>query len=499
MNQLGRDNTPRWSEVTQAVKRHKPSELLPKLASMAATLDNYSHDISRGSISPWAIAALARESILYGSEMRSKPVTEKTLPRLFNLFNTAGRTDGRSRRDLQLIMGAYMYEQIKFQVSPLYEIARTYLLFVDQQLDDSRLPQRDWHDVFGMSLQERMQAVFAIAVAMEENGGQISSTDGILPDDLAGKIGLTNEQFERTINDLTTTIQHARDAFAQKNELGELQKRFAVSPLARYPLIDLQNGSLVAPQHFYILQTMTIGNLFYRGTETWEGFSEELGKRVEAYTGLQLGYAGFDQVIPEIDYGTKSPMLSIDWFAQIEDTVLLIECKSAKISADAIAGSTRIDTVLENCIGRARKQIKTSSELILSEHPKFHEIPKDLKQIGLIVTAEPIHCANAKDFHGHLTDPGIPCLAVSLRELESLTALGATRMVQVICDIVNDSGEQEPWSVQNAINKSLKPEEIPENRLILKAYERFVLPNLPHSEQIGTGWSEHGRSAHIGG
>lgn len=487
MNQLVLENTPSWNEVTQAVRKLNRSELLHRLAATATNLDNYSHNMSREFISPWGIAALARESILYGNELRSKPVTVKAFIELFNLFNVAGKADGCSRRELQLIMGAYMYEQIKFQMTPQYEIARTYLLFGDQQLAAPHLPQLDWHDVFGMSLQERMQAVFAISVAMEENGGTITQTDGILPKDLACKIGLTNEQFERTVKDLTATIQNAREAFPPNAELGELQKRFAPSPLARYPLIDLGNGTLVAPQHFYILHTMTIGNLFYRGTKTWDGFPEELGKRVEAYTGLQLKSAGFDKVLPEIDYGYKSPMLSIDWFAQIGDTVILVECKSAKIPAEAIAGSARIEKVLENSIGKARKQIKTSSQHILKEHPKFHEIPKNLNQIGLIVTAEPIHCANAKDFHGHLTDPGIPCLTVSLRELEILTALGADRMVRVIADIVNDPGEAEPWVVQNAINKHSGLEAIPENRLILEAYERFVLPHIQDAESINRG------------
>lgn len=422
--------------------------------------------------------------------MRSIPVTEKALDRIFNLFNEAGDTKGLSGRELHLMIGAFQHEQYQYQQTPFHELARTYLLFIEQELDDPRYPQRDWRDVFGVSLQERMQAVFVISVAVELNGGLFDRTifnqaSKVSWLELADLMGMKDGQFQLTVDDLTATIQQAQEYCFRNKELEAHLKRFSLNPLARYPLIDLGSGPLVAPQHFFIRQTMTVSSLFFRGCETWkDDFAKELGFRVEAYTGSQLEYAGFKKLLPEISYGKKKETkLSIDWFALTDDTVLLIECKSAKIPQSALAGSTSMEDLMTRSVGKAREQLKTSSELIIEEDPNFSEIPKELNQIGLIVTAEPIRCANDIEFHGHLVDPGIPCLAVSLRDLEMLTALGAQRMVKVVSDIVSGPNS-ESWNNHDLILHYAKPEGVPENRIIADAYEKFILPFAP-SETLG--------------
>ena len=224
------------------------------------------------------------------------------------------------------------------------------------------------------------------------------------------------------------------------------------------------------PQPFYLSHTLSVGNLYYRGLKAWKNFSSELGYRVEAYVGKQLEYAQFEQVLPEIDFGTKSPEHSIDWFAIFDDTVLLIECKSAKITKQALEGDPYTTyELLKTYIGQARIQLKKSSELVLNEHEKFRGIPKHLKQIGLIVTAEPIHSANDSMFVGELEDPGIPCLAISLSDLETLTVLGAEKMVEIISKVIEDP----TWNIHNDIVKYLPNEGVPSNQILTKAYEKF--------------------------
>lgn len=467
---------PEWSAMGQAVRRHKPSELLPALAKESYRLGEEAFHPLNKHYSQWAFAGLARESMQYGTELRSIEVSPKALARMLNLYHNAHSIEGVPREEKYLMIGSYQYEQYKFQLSMFSEIARTYLLFCDPDLrvDPDKAPQRDWLEIFGMSLEDRLQAVASIEAVMLAVGGRLKKEDLSILEEHPNYSDVRIEKLMQTLEDLTTTVEGSRELSSKVPGLPEHLKRFALNPLTRYPIVDIGEGILVAPQPFYLMHTLSVGNLYYRGLKAWKNFSAELGYRVEAYVGKQLEYAQFERVLPEIDYGTKSPNLSVDWFAIFDDTVLLIECKSAKISQPALSGDpVKTHELLEKSIDKARGQLKKSSELVLSEHPKFRAIPKHLKQLGLIVTTEPIHCANDSMFTGNLQNPGIPCLAISLGELERLTALGSEKMVQVISKVIDGP----TWSVHNAINEHLPEEGAQTNQILADAYDKFY-PDL---------------------
>lgn len=463
---------PEWSAVRQAVRRHKPSELLPALATESYRLGEKAFDPVNNQYSQWAFAGLARESMQYGTEFRSNKVTPRAMAQMLYLYGVADSIEGVPQEEKYLMIGSYQYEQYKFQLSISSEIARTYLLFCDPdlQVDPIKAPQRDWTEIFGMSLEERLQAVALIEAIMRGVGGRLKKEDLSVLEDHPAYSEVRIDKLKQTLEDLTTTVKCSREMASQVPGLPEHLKRFALNPLTRYPIVDIGEGILIAPQPFYLMHTLSVGNLYYRGFKAWKNFSSELGHRVEAYAGKQLEYAQFEKVISEIDYGTKSPKLSVDWFAIFDDTVLLIECKGAKISQPALSGDPdKTYKLLEKSIDKARGQLKNSSELILGEHEKFRAIPKYLKQLGLIVTTEPIHCANDSMFTGNLQDPGIPCLAISLGELERLTALGAEKMVQVISKVIDGP----TWSVHNAINEHLPEDGAQTNQILADAHDKF--------------------------
>ena len=467
---------PAWSAVGHAVRQHKPSELLPALAKESYRLGEKAFHPLYNRYNQWAFAALARESMQYGTELRSKTVTPKAMDRMLYLYGVADSIEGVPREEKYLMIGPLQYEQYKFQLSMFREIARTYLLFCDPdlQVDPQKAPQRDWTEIFGMPIEDRLQAVASIEAIMLAVGGRLKKEVLSILEEHPNYSDVRIEKIMRTLEDLTTTVEGSRELARQVPGLPEHLKRFALNPLTRYPIVDIGEGFLVAPQPFYLMHTLSVGNLYYRGLKAWKNFSAELGYRVEAYVGKQLDYAHFEQVVPEIDYGTKSPNLSVDWFAIFDDTVLLIECKSAKISQAALSGDPdKTYELLKKSIDKARRQLKKSSELVLSEHQNFSAIPKHLKQLGLIVTTEPIHCANDSMFTGNLEDPGIPCIAISLGELETLTALGAEQMIQVISKVIDDP----TWNVHNAINAHLPEEGVQTNQILSDAYDKFY-PDL---------------------
>jgi hypothetical protein len=476
MTTWARERKVRYGEFRQSVRRHAPSELLPVLAEIAVSQKDFEFDSSWRHVAPWAIAAVARESMLYGNEFRTRPVSDRALRQIFSLFNQANSGIPQGD-DLILMMNGFFYEQFHYQDSPINDLARTYLLLIDTKISSDRsFPERDWKALLGLSLEESMQTTFAIFVAAKSNNGAYDPTwperdkwSEIHPSLNPGKVNTTVQR-------LTCTVEQAKGDNDKVAKVPAHLERFGYNPLTATPLVDLGTGRFIAPQFHLILRTMLIESLYYQACSEWGvSFAEELGLRVEAYTGRQLQYAGFETVRPEIEYG-RDRRKSVDWFVVTDKMVVLFECKSAKLPLDARAGSRKMVDILDRAVGKARKQIKNSADLIRSKHRDFHEIPDDRKMLGVIITAEPIYCANDPEFYDQLPNTGIPTIAVSLKELEILCQLGSKRMLDVLVQIV-DHPEFITWSVENAIREIVDGSELTHNNgLVEDAFDKFVMP-----------------------
>lgn len=76
-----------YSDFLQRVRRHRPSELLPALATTAVQFferDAWATDEVR---LPWAIAAAAKASVVAGNEFRSSGVSEKVVFEIRAAYN----------------------------------------------------------------------------------------------------------------------------------------------------------------------------------------------------------------------------------------------------------------------------------------------------------------------------------------------------------------------------------------------------------------------------
>ncbi|MCO4237159.1 hypothetical protein NG702_06935 [Pseudarthrobacter sp. MDT3-28] len=465
------NRTVRMSEYRQAVRRHAPSELLPKIAMIASKLREYEFDPSWKLFSPWGAAAIARDSLVYGTEYRSTPADERALRKIFRLFNQAegGIPEGK---ELWLMMTAFLYEQGHYQDTPLHDIARTLVLLRDTPISAPEIPDRDWTEILGVDLEQWLIIVFALATATKGGGGRF---DPASPErDAWQKLNpaLSSHLVNVVVQQLVCTPREFRERTLSAPDVAEHLGRFAYNQLNSTPLIDFGDETVVAPQYLLILRCMLIENIFYRATRKWKVFPEELGYRVEAYTGRQLEYAEFTDIQPEITYGRENKK-SVDWLVSHEDTVLLIECKAAKQNLDVRAGGLGALEYLESRVGKARDQIAKTLKLINGDQEEFTKY-KGLDSIGLIVTAEPVHMANESTFIEGLPQTGCPTLVVSLRELEILCHLGADEMIRTLRTIVSDPAFN-TLSAVHAIRQVADPDRmLTHNRIIEEAFDKTV-------------------------
>lgn len=461
----------RLGEYRQAIRRHAPSELLPQVARIASQLKEYEFDPKWNLYSPWAAAAIARDSLLFASEHRSAPADVKALKKIFRLFAQAENGVPQDT-ELWLMMTAFIYEQGHYQDTPLHDISRTLLLLKDTQISAPEIPDRDWKEVLGVELEQWLMALFAISTATKGALGLFDANSPERDNWEALNPVLTKEVIDACLQRLVCTPTEFREKSQVVPKVAPHLARFAFNQLNSTPFIDFGAGPLVAPQYLLLLRSMLVENIFYRATEKWKLFPEELGYRVEAYTGRQLEYAGFDNISPEIVYGPEKKK-SVDWILTHGNVLLLVECKAAKQSLDVRAGGLGALDFLSSRIGKARDQIRNTLALIEDGQPEFTRY-RGFEAIGLIVTAEPVHSTNETMFTQGLPPTNCPTLVVSLKELEILCHLGSEEMVRTL-QVITGGSDANIFSVEHAIRQIADPAKMATHNLIIEdAFDRTL-------------------------
>lgn len=473
----------RYADFRQAVRRHAPSEILAFLSARAAAKQplamGWDEEWAQG-YPPWVYAAIAREAILYGNEYRRAKVDEEIFRQLRNLMTESH--DAHPDRDGNpvALLGGYAYEQFPYQTSIMEEIARPYLLMTSESGDRSgQSPTEGWERILGGTIDQALGASFIFYVGVMRNGffdprwfdeKWFDPISEVVPVHVARAV----------LNLLTATVDEAKEDGRAAPALPAHLQRFAYNPLIRTPLIDLGDGPRHAPQPQFILRAISTENLYYRGIREWAGanFAGTLGMQVQDYTGRQLRHTGRLEVIEEFRWHKNKTggIDSSDWFLITPQLTILIECKSARMSMAAKAGSTDGLSRANAVLGKAYKQLKANADEIRSSNPAYSHIPSDRPLMGFVVTVEPFYMANAQPVRATLPDPGMPVLTVSLREIEKLSVLEPTALGDALHRIIDDP-ELYEWQLSKSLEKVL-PESRgqSENALILDAYERTFLP-----------------------
>ena len=126
--------------------------------------------------------------------------------------------------------------------------------------------------------------------------------------------------------------------------------------------------------------------------------------------------------------------------------VVLVECKSAGLSIDALAGGGRFDVLVQRAIVESRRQIDRTAEQIRTRTPGFEAIPADRPIVGIVATSDPFFMANAGlEEYGSM---GVtPSMVASVRSIEHLT----TRQdaIEVLLRVFGDE-ERRRWDFEQA-------------------------------------------------
>lgn len=415
---------------------------------------------------PWAMAAIARESILYGNEHRHGVVDERTIPTLVRTFGDT--YDELGDPSIASIMTPLAYEQFPYQESGFEEMARVAALLEDPSLG----PSIAWPEIFGMELREAVRAAFILRVWVAHNEGRFDST--ILDMEHMQEVftrAAPRMQIETLALALTSSIEEAREANAAVPALGAGLQRFAFNPLIARPLVDLGSAGVWAPQTVLVDRVLYPANLYYRGIAKWgTAFADTLGARTEAYVGRQLGLvAPPSDLHSEITYWEgKDKKKSVDWIWVTPRAVLLVECKSGRLTLGARAGEASLPNLVHRYLVHARDQIDRTAALIRAQTLPFDQFPIDRPIIGMAVTAEPFYLGNSTlvEYGSPSTTPSI---AVSLRELEHWVCLPADEAIGKLLEVLTDD-ERRTWALSQALCDVAKPLR---NPILDKAWHEF--------------------------
>ena len=450
-----------FNEFRQAVRRYRPSDLLPALAVLAIAGDEPPFDARfLASAPPWGIALAARESILWGNEYRRDTVSADRLRRLFNAHNNIYEDRGGAASGVLPILTRVVYEQFPYQESIFEEVSRSHALLVDGigHIDAEVLDNGAWERLLGAPLGQVVGATFFLQVAATKNAGWFDHK-WLDHSDMQGIYARwPRAVIERRAAELSSDFAHFKVAYEAVPHPPKGYERYAFNPLTAQPFVRMPDGRLLAPQPRLILRTVSPGALFYRGIKEFgEPFARDLGKLTEWYVGEQL--ASIDEAVelhPEIVYG-KPERKSIDWFLVLPSVVVMFEVKSARFGVLDRAAVDGFEAKTKTLLDKATTQLNRSSDALDKRVPAFSNIPHDRPRIGIVVTGEPYYLANSPWMRDLLKESPFPTLTASLRDIEFLASLPLDEVERQLVEIAHDP-ERSTWNLGNAIK------DVPERR-----------------------------------
>lgn len=427
-----------YSEVIQAIRRYRPSQVVPFLAEYSSERERAFHAGDTTQWYPWAISAIAKESVLRGNEFRSSEINLEALAELVHDFNGSGGP--LPEQTPASMLTPILYEQFPYQEPLFEEMARAHLLFAHDEPGQTPTP---WEEVLGVGLDQAIRASHVLHAWVNNNGGRYDPAILDMPhfQEVFERVAPRSE-IEATASLLTSTIddlKRARVTADRKQRIPAALERYAFNPLKARPLVDMGARGIWAPQTMLVPRAFLGANLYYRGLDRWgKPFADGLGKRVESYVGRQLALLDGIQVHPEVEYirGKRS----IDWMWVTDEAVILVECKAARMTLDAQAGGDTLESLMERYIGGARKQIDTTARLIRENHPAFKHIPNDRPIVSVITTAEPFYLADTP-FSGYISTGEVPAMTMSLRELEVLVGYTEPEAAAMVIEHANRDGD----------------------------------------------------------
>jgi hypothetical protein len=419
------DRPVRWQEFVQRVRAHRPSDLLPALASISVNAFSGGGVIQaepRG-WNPWGVAAVARESLAYGNEHRTAPVTAHALARILNAYNDLEdpiSVGGEHSVPWDIFL-RIVYQQWTVSTPQYADLARFAAVF-DRDFSPEQytiLSSDALTDLLGLPVTDYLGAAFMFFVGAQQNVGQFdldwlsqpqfAPVTAVIPADALTHIFRTR---------FSAPYHQIREASRAQRHPNPALRAHDFNPLVAKPYIGFSDTDFLAPLPRLVSDKATIAAVYYLGLDKWgNAFSTELGYLVETYAGEQLNLIPGATVTPEREYAPGKK--SVDWIVVLPDAVVLIEVKSARVNQASRLNLTDYHEDIKADVGKGFSQIATTADLVRNHHPAFADIPERPLR-GIVVTAEPHYLINVPPYRQGLPDPTLPTTVLSLGELENM-------------------------------------------------------------------------------
>lgn len=427
-------------EYIARVRRHAPSSLLPLIAEAGAQYWQPGSwlDGDYRKLTPWALADIARVSLVSGNEHRST-ATRRDVLECAAAYSALAELKSAQDAVVSFLLRKAS-EQFGYNESRYHNLLRTAAIF------DQTAPTRDltilrsgwFEDLFGCTLSQYVGVGFIVHAVAVQHGGRFSEA------------WLDDPQLEPITSKIPLSVARAviKDHLAGGIRHYQRERsNFHPSPLRRYsfnPLLDRPIVSGMANEHFVPVpglldrKNSPLG-IWYAGIDKWHNaFAEDVGHLFEQYVGRHLSLIADATLIPEITYD-KDRKRSVDWIVVTDDFVLLVEVKSARPTEPIRLGSNEAWDELTIKFVKAFGQIEKANQKIEEGNTAFSRVPRDRPRIGLIITMEQFPFVNWPEIRERLDiSPAIPTCVGSSEELELLVTLKDQEPLEFLWEFLND-------------------------------------------------------------
>ncbi|TDL46493.1 hypothetical protein [Kocuria rosea] len=475
----------RDAQYVAVVRRHSPSVLVPAVAALSARFKpgEWRTTVSGVTVTPWALADIARTSLVHGNEHRRKDLQPRHLLECVQAYNdlddpNLSADKPRAASEFFLRVAA---EQLDYQLPPQATMARTAALL--EQTTPSRplkTIRPGWdRDLLECTLSEYVGVGFLLHVSCPINDGRFDPRwmteihkeairEYILPD----------------VIDLVTNTQYATEVTSFQEDNARFYhhgayRRFSYNPLASRPAIRGLAPELVIPVPQTLIRKISPLGIYYQGVDRWgNSFAEDLGELFEQYVGRQLRLLPNAMIHPETTYGPKNKK-SVDWIVVLDEAVILVEVKSVRPTDPVRMGSPDASAALQRMLGWAFDQLNTTDTLLEAGQPELNHVPKDRPRFGLVVTMEDFHVINSPlHRHWYRNEEGIPSLVVSITELEWMVTIQQP-VDRFIMGLLTDPAKT-GWSVRSQFGKVKHSR----NAVIEKAWKSYPFSRLKRNRKL---------------
>jgi hypothetical protein len=276
---------PTWDDLTQRVRRHRPSELLPAIAVTALEYGPQEVWIRDRLRLPWSLAVAAKVSIVHGNEHRRSGVTHRDVAEICQALNMIEDPLGADADDPTTTVTAFMVrtenEQFRWQTSMFEEISRFTALF--ESLDALSLKVIDYSllgRIMGCGLGDFTTTGFALWVGAEKNSGFF---DPDWPSLAALEPHISRARLREVLEShFLYDFAQFKAAAAETAQPNRDLRRHEFNPLTSRPFVTLPDGRHVAPQPKLVIQKLSPSTLYYAGISQLEGKTRALSPRTSA-------------------------------------------------------------------------------------------------------------------------------------------------------------------------------------------------------------------------